>query len=158
QRRRRGDLGCEFWQECLLEANWIGRSLRDIQPRRSTPGHRPTGRRGPTLPRLEEPGRPGKLYVMRGLLAVNDRAISPDGRWLVGCGEACFVQLWDLTRSHDPIQLRHDAGVRSVSFSSNSEYLATAGQDGKVRIWDLTLAPLTLAPKRKELMPLVLPL
>lgn len=51
-------------------------------------------------------------------------------------GEDDLGYIWDLTTGAEIVKLTgHTDSVTSVAFSSDGEYIATGGMDGKVRIW-----------------------
>lgn len=83
-------------------------------------------------------------------------AFSPDNRWLVtGCDDGT-ARLWNLNYyclwrdkgyggplvdflPNEPIPLKgHQGGVWATAFTQDSCRLVTGGQDGTVRVWDLT--------------------
>lgn len=106
----------------------------------------------PDQRRLVVSPSPGDLLFLRlpdlaeeGRLAVHDDRIislaySPDGRWLAaGSGfRDSVVRLWDLRDGPRVYSLRGHAGwVRSVTFSKDSRFLASASSDQSARIWDV---------------------
>jgi WD40 repeat protein len=78
---------------------------------------------------------------------VNDAAISPDGKTIATASEDTDVILWDaisgqqirVISGHDegPLMGNTFVGVTAVNFSPEGEKLATAGADGKVKVFDV---------------------
>lgn len=64
---------------------------------------------------------------------------APDGRTLASDGPDSLVYLWDVDTSRCIARLKgHAERVWWVAFSSNDTRLASASQDGTVRLWDTT--------------------
>src|SRR5262249_6789126 len=52
------------------------------------------------------------------------------------------VRLWDVAGGHLRLLLRgHGRPVRAVSFHPHGRYLASCGEDGTVKVWDVTQHP-----------------
>jgi WD40 repeat protein/tRNA A-37 threonylcarbamoyl transferase component Bud32 len=70
---------------------------------------------------------------------VNDVAFSPDGRTLaaVGAGPEAAVRLWDLPTGKETTWRGHTGDVQGLAFSPTAPLLATCGEDGTVRLWEL---------------------
>ncbi|QDT72072.1 WD40 repeat domain-containing protein [Lacipirellula limnantheis] len=74
-----------------------------------------------------------------------------DGKWLVTCGDARepAVRLWNLT-SNDPsdslLLNGLDGPVRAAVVSADSQYLVAAGNDSRLRVWNLRSSEADAAP------------
>lgn len=83
-----------------------------------------------------------------------DKALSlcftPDGDYLITGGDKTAAKLWSLTNldvdqttdsdavsSHPAYTFEHGVEIRGVAVSSNGNYLATAGTDGAIKLWEL---------------------
>ncbi|HVA47224.1 MAG TPA: protein kinase, partial [Pirellulales bacterium] len=85
--------------------------------------------------------------------AVNSVAFSPDGRWLVSCGAAGALRIWDATTGGTSRILQgHPTGIRDVAYSPTGKQLASSGDAGALFLWNLSDAgtplPLTGHTKR----------
>jgi WD40 repeat protein len=72
--------------------------------------------------------------------AVNEVAFSLDGRSLAAVGDVpeAGVHLWDLESGKEMTWQAHTGQIHGLAFSASAPLLATCGEDGTVRIWDLT--------------------
>ena len=85
---------------------------------------------------------------------VTSISFSSNGRWLAAGSEDCHVWLWDLSelKKNKTIEeatpeerhtlsksrlVGHSGAVLSISFSSDSRWLASGGDDMNVRLWDM---------------------
>jgi WD40 repeat protein len=82
-------------------------------------------------------------------------AISPDGKRLASAREK-YVKVWDLATGKELLTLAerdgHRGRVNHVAFSADSERLASASDDGTVKLWNATTGELlqTLQPAREQ--------
>ena len=86
------------------------------------------------------------------LSAVVAVAVSPDGRWLAAAGGGDMpepakdptalgrtVAIWELEDLGKPSRLLsgHEGAVTAISFSPDSQYLASGSFDGTIRVWTI---------------------
>jgi WD40 repeat protein len=92
----------------------------------------------------------GALYsASRGATRIQQIALSPSGRWLVGCGNDAQVQLRDRHSNQASITLPHDHVVRHAAFSADDRWLVTvemAPTPRPPKLWDLQQKATPLTP------------
>ena len=88
--------------------------------------------------------RTGEIDQRLELPNVGDRrpvtALSPDGKWLMAGDREGNVWVWSLRAlKRKPLQFAAQAGpVIGLAMSANSEFLATAGEENRIRVWKMT--------------------
>jgi eukaryotic-like serine/threonine-protein kinase len=83
-----------------------------------------------------------ETFELDGQAAAEVAALSPDGRLLAIGEESGLIKLWRLGAEGPlpgpPLQLKGHAGlVTALTFGRDGKTLASAGRDGKVRLWDV---------------------
>lgn len=73
--------------------------------------------------------------------AVNDIAITSDGRTLVSCSDDLLIRVWDVN-SGDKLYELHDpthfsGSIKAVAISSDDAYFAAGGESGRLYQWKL---------------------
>ncbi len=97
---------------------------------------------------IVDPGSPRNLSVLQSHSdAVNAVAFSPDGRWVATAGgnsdyeaghDDFAIRLWKVALPAAPIRLLtgHTRRIRAIAFNADGLLLASAGDDGSIRLWD----------------------
>ena len=68
-------------------------------------------------------------------------ALQPNGDLMVTAGDDHMVRIWDLATGEQTHQLSgHTDWVRTAVFTSDGQFVYTAGNDGEVRKWNATKA------------------
>lgn len=67
--------------------------------------------------------------------AVTAVAFSPDDRWLATAGRDGHLKIRDMLSSKLVLRRQHPAAVRAVAFDAVAELIATACDDGVLRLW-----------------------
>jgi len=89
------------------------------------------------MPTLFEGGAPAEPYRDARSRAL---AFTPDSKTLA-VGDTGIVRLWNIATGSETGQLKGHTGViHMLSYAPDGSALASAGQDGTVRIWDLKSA------------------
>ncbi|QEG36789.1 WD40 domain-containing protein [Bythopirellula goksoeyrii] len=77
-----------------------------------------------------------ELQVLEGTGYTAALAVSPDGRWIASGGAENELQIWDANTGQPIISLAgHEAPVTSLSFSSDSNMLASGDDRGRILLW-----------------------
>jgi hypothetical protein len=91
------------------------------------------------------PGQASKATLVGSGDHVTRIAFTNDGRYLIGgSGEtnirpAVSLQLWNLAQpARTAVPLEHSSTVQGIALHPDGTHFATAGDDGAVRLWDLT--------------------
>ena len=67
---------------------------------------------------------------------VNVVQFTPDSQWLLLGGTNQAVEVWNVEQGQVVHRLAgHDYSVSVLTLSSDGEYLATSGNDGKILVW-----------------------
>lgn len=80
------------------------------------------------------------LSLKQGHDSVRDVLFSPHGKWITSAGIGGTVQVYQWQAGKLLKELAHSSGktaVHSLAFHPSDLILATAGQDGAVKFWDL---------------------
>lgn len=73
---------------------------------------------------------------------------SPDGKYLASsCGIYAPTLLWSVETGKQIRDFSNRAGDRSVGFTPDGKHLVTGGQDGSVRVWQVTTGQLVAVKK-----------
>jgi WD40 repeat protein len=136
-----GRSGSAGAREVHLFAPHTGEVLSVAFSRRRAAGHR-FRRRTPGVWTL---GGSGPETILRHDDAVNDAAFSADGAWVVTASRDKTARIWNAATGVERLTLRHRHPVRSASFRPGRRepiQVATGSDDGKVRLWGISLSAL----------------
>jgi WD40 repeat protein len=85
------------------------------------------------------------IYIIRANSSlINKIVFSPDGKWLALGGYDNVIELWRLNYQQVPrrvqmknVSMEHSSDVLSLAFNHNGSLLASASDDGTIRIWEV---------------------
>lgn len=80
-----------------------------------------------------------ELVVQTGhSLSINSLVFSPDGNFLVSCGNDNIIILWDVLSGKQIRTFKgHTAPVNQIVFHPGSELIASISEDNTIRLWDI---------------------
>jgi tetratricopeptide (TPR) repeat protein len=138
------------WQQAIevlerLDPNYRDTAALLARARRELPDPTTSPPRSPAIAH-----HPKAVRILRHRKAVNAVAFSPDGHRLATASDDHTARIWDTTTGQECLSVVHK-GVRpnarrrpthvrerTVAFSPNGRWLATASDDDTARIWDTT--------------------
>ncbi len=82
-----------------------------------------------------------KLYIQKGIFAVNTVAWSHNGKYLASGSNNAIVQLWDLSQDSPFYTYSgHKDRVYSVTWSPHDQRIASGSGDATVQVWQFRYA------------------
>ncbi len=75
-----------------------------------------------------------------GAKGVNDMSLSSDGNFLVTCGYACQIKLWDFKTGRNirnfGTNIKQKYSIKSIAFSPDNKYIVSAGSN-TIKLWNV---------------------